>query len=335
MLRLSWTFLTLLIHAQSYAPRPCHGRCGRGRGLGLGLGLGGPFAGSVRRQATPPEQEVESFSDLVEALLESPDPLWELMRFEARTLRALDVDSKVYREVENANTLSNVVSNRLARELETPFLSATQLQIIFTDLLQLDPELRMHIAFDTLAAAVRDDETGNLVSAAQLNKGLHAVMTYRFCHVLQDGGRQGLARFLHSQNSEVFMADIHPSATIGKRFFIASASGVVIGETARVGDDVSMAHFVTLGGNGKDTGDRHPKVADGVFLGAGAQIIGNITVGEGSVVAANAVVVKPVPPFSRVAGVPAKVAAYYACELPVQGDLSDDQPRRFYMEHTL
>mmetsp|Transcript_19420 Transcript_19420/g.58700 ORF Transcript_19420/g.58700 Transcript_19420/m.58700 type:complete len:331 (-) Transcript_19420:61-1053(-) len=290
-----------------------------------------PRATRLRAVETETCNEVTCFTDLVERLIASEDPVWELMQFESRAMDAMDEDTKaMHDDILTAPRKEDVIIRRIVRDLETPFLSATQLQIIFQDVAQATPELRDYLALDVLATALCADM--HLVEGLDVSKGLHALLTFRFYSVLHQIGKKELARFLHSQNSEVFMADIHPAAKIGYSFFIGTASGVVIGETAVVGNGVTMAHFVTLGGNGKDTGDRHSKVADGVFLGAGAQIIGNIPIGEGAVVSAKSVVVKPVPPFARVAGVPAKVAAIYACEpiLEEMMNLCPEENRIFY-----
>ena len=129
-------------------------------------------------------------------------------------------------------------------------------------------------------------------------------------------GRKDFAFYLQSRSSEVFQTDIHPAAPIGRGIFLDHATGLVVGETAVIEDDVSILHGVTLGGTGKDHGDRHPKIRHGVMLGAGAKIIGNIEIGHCARVAAGSVVLKSVPNNTTVAGVPAKVIGEAGCPEP-------------------
>jgi serine O-acetyltransferase len=147
-------------------------------------------------------------------------------------------------------------------------------------------------------------------------KGFHAIQTHRLAHWLYGKGRKDFALYLQSRASSVFQCDINPAAKIGRGIFLDHATGLVVGETASIGDNVSMLHGVTLGGTGKDHGDRHPKIADGVLIGAGASIIGNIHVGRCSRVAAGSVVLKEVPNNVTVAGVPAKIVGDAPCEEP-------------------
>jgi serine O-acetyltransferase len=147
-------------------------------------------------------------------------------------------------------------------------------------------------------------------------KGFHALEAYRVAHWLWSNGRNPLALHLQNRISEVLAVDIHPAARIGKGILIDHATSVIIGETAVVGDDVSMLHEVTLGGTGKESGDRHPKVGSGVLIGAGAKILGNIIIGEGSKIAAGSVVLKEVPPHATVAGIPARVVGKLMAVIP-------------------
>ena len=147
-------------------------------------------------------------------------------------------------------------------------------------------------------------------------KGFHAIQTHRLAHWLWNKGRKDFAYYLQSRSSAVFQCDIHPAARIGRGIFLDHATGLVVGETAVIGDDVSILHDVTLGGTGKEHGDRHPKIADGVLIGAGAKIIGNIEIGHCARIAAGSVVLKPVPNNVTVAGVPAKVVGDAPCAEP-------------------
>jgi serine O-acetyltransferase len=138
-------------------------------------------------------------------------------------------------------------------------------------------------------------------------KGFQSLQLHRVGHVLWGNGRRELATYLQSRVSEIFQVDIHPAARFGVGVFIDHATGIVVGETATVGDNVSILQDVTLGGTGKESGDRHPKVGDGVLLAAGAKVLGNITIGEGAKIGAGSVVLKPVPPHTTVAGIPATI----------------------------
>ena len=147
-------------------------------------------------------------------------------------------------------------------------------------------------------------------------KGFHAIQSHRLAHWLWDRGRKDFAYYLQSRASAVFQCDIHPAARIGRGIFLDHATGLVVGETAVIEDDVSMLHGVTLGGTGKEDGDRHPKIRRGVLLGAGAKILGNIEVGQCARVAAGSVVVHSVPPKVTVVGVPAKIIGEAGCAEP-------------------
>jgi serine O-acetyltransferase len=147
-------------------------------------------------------------------------------------------------------------------------------------------------------------------------KGFIGIQAYRVAHWLWNGGRRDLAMFIQMRVSQLFSMDINPAARIGRGLMIDHAHAMVIGETAVVGDDVSLLHSVTLGGTGKEGGDRHPKIGDGVLIGAGAKVLGNIRVGNCSRIAAGSVVLKEVPPNTTVAGIPAKIVGEAGCERP-------------------
>jgi len=175
---------------------------------------------------------------------------------------------------------------------------------------------------DAYAVLTRDPACHSLVQPLLYFKGFQALQAYRVAHWLWEGGRRELAWFVQMRISEVFGLDIHPGARIGWGVMIDHAHAIVIGETAVVGNDVSMLHDVTLGGTGKEHGDRHPKIGDGVLIGAGAKVLGNITVGARSRIAAGSVVLEDVPACMTVAGVPARVVGSAGCDEPA---LSMDQ----------
>jgi serine O-acetyltransferase len=169
---------------------------------------------------------------------------------------------------------------------------------------------------DIVATMDRDPATHRCLDPVLYFKGFHAVQTYRLAHWLWRKNRRDLAYYLQSRSSSVFQTDIHPAAKIGRGIFLDHATGLVVGETAVIEDDVSMLHGVTLGGTGKENEDRHPKIRHGVLIGAGAKILGNIEVGHCARIAAGSVVVKPVPNNVTVAGVPAKVIGEAGCAEP-------------------
>ena len=165
---------------------------------------------------------------------------------------------------------------------------------------------------DIAAIVARDPANSDALAILLHLKGFHALQAYRFAHRLWQAGRMEAARWLSSQASLVFGLDIHPAARLGQGIMLDHGSGIVIGETSIIEDDVSILQQVTLGGTGRDKGDRHPKIRRGVLIGAGAKILGNIEVGAYSKVAAGSVVLHPVPPHSTVAGVPARVVRRHA-----------------------
>lgn len=159
---------------------------------------------------------------------------------------------------------------------------------------------------DLAAAKLRDPAARSAIEIALLYPGLHAVWSHRIAHRLWTRGFRFVARGLSQLTRWLTGIEIHPGATIGRRFFIDHGMGVVIGETAEVGDDVMLYHGVTLGGRTRDAGKRHPTIGDGVVVGSGAKVLGPITIGAGSAIGANAVVTRDAPPDSVLVGVPAK-----------------------------
>lgn len=212
--------------------------------------------------------------------------------------------------------LGNAFAYRLAHRLGGGDLSRLAVRDIFMSALRARPSLRSAFTDDLTAIYERDPTCRRFLDPFLYYKGLAALEAYRVAHWLWNDGRTTLALNFQSRISEVFQADIHPAARIGSGVFIDHATAVVIGETAVVADDVSILQSVTLGGNGKDRGDRHPKIGRGVLLSVGAKVLGNIKVGDGARVAAAAVVLHDVPPFSTVAGVPARVIGHSTTQRP-------------------
>lgn len=212
--------------------------------------------------------------------------------------------------------LETALAYILASKLDNATLPALSLRDIILDVLARDEQIKTAIRADLQAVVHRDPAAPGYANPLLYFKGFHSIQAYRVAHAYWVQDRKSLALYLQSRISEVFAVDIHPAARIGKGIMFDHATSVVIGETAVVGDDFSMLHEVTLGGSGKEGGDRHPKVGRGVMIGAGAKVLGNITVGEGAKIGAGSVVLKDVPPHTTVAGVPAKVVSVPAAALP-------------------
>lgn len=194
----------------------------------------------------------------------------------------------------------------LSSEMAAPLMTQKDIFVTFREALKTDPNIELSAIADIHAHVDRDPASNSYLCPFLYYKGYHALQVYRMANWLWRQGRESIALFFQGRASREYDVDIHPAATIGKGVMIDHGSGLVIGETAVVEDDVSMLHGVTLGGTGKETGDRHPKIRRGVLLAAGARILGNIEVGEGARVGASSLVLEPVPPHTTYAGVPAK-----------------------------
>lgn len=214
------------------------------------------------------------------------------------------------------DSLEASLSFHLAQNLDSSTAPALLVREVIEQAFASDPGIGAAIRCDLLAVQQRDSACSDYAVAFLFFKGFHALQSYRIAHWLWRQGRHPLALFLQNRMSCEFAVDIHPAAVIGRGILLDHATGVVIGETAVVGDNVSIMQSVTLGGTGKESGDRHPKVADGVLIGAGAKILGNIRIGEGAKVSAGSVVLADVPPHTTVAGVPARVVGKPCSDSP-------------------
>ncbi|AXV15344.1 serine O-acetyltransferase [Neorhizobium sp. SOG26] len=246
------------------------------------------------------------------------DPIWDTLREEAMTAAASDplLAAFLYSTVLNHRSLEDCVVHRICERLDHPDLQAILLRQTFMEMLDDWPEWGSILRVDIQAIYDRDPACLRFLEPVLYFKGFHAIQTHRLAHWLFNRGRRDFALYLQSRSSSVFQTDINPAARVGKGIFLDHATGLVVGETAVIGDNVSILHGVTLGGTGKEGADRHPKIGNGVLIGAGAKILGNIEVGSCSRVAAGSVVLKPVPPKSTVAGVPAKVVGEAGCSEP-------------------
>lgn len=250
--------------------------------------------------------------------LQPVDPIWSAVRQEAAV--AVDNDpllaAFLYTAVMNQPNLEEAVIHRVAERLDHSEMSADIIRQTFKSMIEDEPELGNWMRVDIQAYYDRDPACDRFIMPILYFKGFHAIQTHRLAHWLWNKGRKDFALYLQSRSSSVFQTDINPAARIGKGIFIDHATGVVIGETAVVEDDVSILHGVTLGGTGKAGGDRHPKIRHGVLIGAGAKILGNIEVGHCARIAAGSVVLAAVPHNKTVAGVPARVVGESGCERP-------------------
>lgn len=244
--------------------------------------------------------------------------IWETITREAREAIAQEpfLEGFLTMTIIKHASLCDAVSHYLSERLENDFLSRNELQTIFLEATERSPVIRQAITDDLQAIRERDPASRGYLSPFLHYKGYHALESYRVAHWLWEENRPHMALLLQSLISRKYAVDIHPGARIGKRIFIDHATGIVIGETAVVGDDVSMLHEVTLGGTGKATGDRHPKIGNGVLIGAGAKILGNISVGEGAKIGAGSVVLSDIPPHTTVVGIPARVVGTPRDSLP-------------------
>ncbi|GAA0238762.1 Serine acetyltransferase [Methylorubrum aminovorans] len=270
-----------------------------------------------------------------------PPPFPPPLRTTSRSTREADVWTELRAEAEAAlieeplyagivqatvldqRSLGQALAYRLAHRLGDGDLSRLAMRDLCLSAFEADPHAGAHAVRDLIAIRERDPTCRRYLDPFLFYKGFAALEAYRVAHWLWHQGRATLALHVQSRISEVFGCDIHPAARIGSGVFIDHATGVVIGETTVIADEVSILQSVTLGGNGKESGDRHPKIARGVLLSVGAKVLGNIRVGEGAKVAAAAVVLHEVPPHTTVAGVPARVVSRLsASEAPA---LSMDQ----------
>ncbi len=244
--------------------------------------------------------------------------LWHTLRREG--VEAAERDTQAAQPIAHAilrhHDFADALAHRLAGKLADPDVQVPALAQLMADIFAVAPETVRASARDLLAVRERDPASPDLLTPFMFFKGFQAVQAYRVSHVLWRRGRRLLARHLQSRISEVFAVDIHPAARIGCGVMVDHGTGLVIGETAVVGDDVSILQAVTLGGTGKECGDRHPKIRRGVLLGAGATVLGNIVVGEGAKVGAGSIVLDDVEAHTTVVGVPARPVGARLVDLP-------------------
>lgn len=244
--------------------------------------------------------------------------LWHAIRHEVRARAEFEPIMATFLQatVLNHDGLERSLSFLLASKLETTVVSSMAIRDIIQEAFAAEPSITRAAEIDIKAIRNRDPACNSYSTPFLFYKGFHALQIHRVAHWLWSEQRHSLALFLQNQVSTMFAIDIHPAARIGCGVMFDHGTGLVIGETAVVEDDVSILHGVTLGGTGKEQGDRHPKIRKGVLIGANASIIGNIEVGEGAKVGAGSVVMKDVPPHVTVAGVPAVIVGKPDCNYP-------------------
>ncbi len=248
------------------------------------------------------------------------DPLWDAIRDEARLQIRQEpiLASFLHDTLLSHRNLGSALSFILADKLGSATVPAMVVREVIEEALAAHPDIVETVRADLHAVRERDPACKGYSVPLLFFKGFQAIQAHRIAHALWMQGRDALATFLQNRCAEVFAVDIHPAARIGRGILLDHATGLVVGETAVVEDNVSILQGVTLGGTGKETGDRHPKVRAGVLIGAGAIILGNIEVGQGAKIGAGSVVLDPVPPHSTAVGVPAKVVGRCCQEEPAR-----------------
>ena len=246
------------------------------------------------------------------------DPLFARIRQEAEEAARREPELALFLSVNvlNHHSLEGAVSHRVASRLDHRDLPAALIRQTFEEAIARDPSIGEAFHADIMAVADRDPACLRMMEPLLYFKGFQALQAYRLSHWLLKSGRRDFALSLQSLASAVFGVDINPAARIGKGVFLDHATSLVIGETTVIEDNVSILQGVTLGGTGKETGDRHPKIRHGVLIGAGAKILGNIEIGYCARVAAGSVVLQPVPHNKTVAGVPARIVGEAGCAEP-------------------
>ncbi len=246
------------------------------------------------------------------------DPVWEAVRREASTAAAKDPALAVFlfSTVLNHSSLESAVIHRISERLDHADVPAAMIRQTFHAMAEARSDWSATLRVDLQAVFDRDPACERYIDPLLYFKGFHAIQTHRLAHWLWLNDRKDFALYLQSRASTIYQVDIHPAVKMGQGIFFDHATGIVVGMTAVIDDDVSILQGVTLGGTGKETGDRHPKIRRGVLIGAGAEILGNIEVGCCSKVAAGSVVLKAVPSGVTVAGVPARVVGEAGCAEP-------------------
>ena len=264
-------------------------------------------------------------------LVEKVDPVWDRLRNEAEDIARTEpgLGGFVYSSILSHSSFEEALIHRLAQRLGSADLGADAIVTAFGDAIAVDREIGFAARADIIATFDRDPACHRYIDPFLYFKGWQALQAHRMAHRLWEQGRKDFAYYIQSRTSMISSVDIHPNARIGKGIMIDHGHDIVIGETSVIEDNVSLMQGVTLGGTGKDTGDRHPKIRQGVLIGAGAKILGNIEIGRCSRVAACSVVLHAVPPNTTVAGVPAKIVGKAGCAEPSRAMDHNVEPDEF------
>jgi serine O-acetyltransferase len=243
------------------------------------------------------------------AHLHTVDPVWAAIQADAQRIVAGEpsLSAMIVSNILNHDSFEAALAHRLAERLDHSDVSADLIRQAFHDALELRPEIGEEARADLSATLERDPACHRAIEPLLYFKGFQALQTHRFAHTLFNSGRRDFALYLQSRASQVFQVDINPAARVGRGIMLDHGTGIVVGETAAIGNNCSILQGVTLGGTGKSDQDRHPKIGNGVLIGAGAIVLGNIKVGDCARIGAGSVVVKEVPPNTTVAGVPARI----------------------------
>ena len=252
--------------------------------------------------------------------VERIDPVWGRIREEAEQIARHEpaMGGFIFSLVLSHDTFEGALIHRLAQRLGNADIGPDLIVHAFNDALEAEPEIGHAARADIIATNDRDPACHRYIDPLLYFKGYQTIQAHRMAHRLWHLGRKDFAYYLQSRSSMIASMDIHPAARIGKGIMVDHGHDIVIGETTLIEDNVSIMQGVTLGGTGKEAGDRHPKIRHGVLVGAGAKILGNIEIGYCSRVAACSVVLHDVPPNTTVAGVPAKVVGYAGCTEPAR-----------------
>jgi len=263
----------------------------------------------------------------------SSHEFWAVLKKEAKNVAQREpiLSSYLHACLINHHNFEDSLSFILANKLSDDVMPTLTVREMFDEAYLLNPVIVEAAIIDIQAVVLRDPAVSEFLPVLLHFKGYHALQIHRLAHYLWHKGRKDLSLFIQSRNSEASGVDIHPAASMGKGVMLDHATGIVIGETAVVEDNVSILQNVTLGGTGNEQGDRHPKIRQGVMIGSGAKILGNIEIGEGSKVGAGSVVLSSVPPCVTVVGVPAKIVGKPDCTMPcdsMKQNVLDDETQQ-------
>ena len=248
------------------------------------------------------------------------DELWQQLKSEAEAVTKEEplLASYVYACVLNHESLQSALSFILANKLSDDVMPVATVRELFDDAFSASPKNIEHAACDIKAVYERDAAICSYLPVNLYLKGFQSIQVHRLAHFLRQNNRKELALFIQSRNSEVFSVDIHPACVMGHGIMFDHATGIVIGETSVIEDNVSILQQVTLGGTGNEQGDRHPKIRSGVLISAGAKVLGNIEIGEGAKIGAGSVVLSDVAAHTTVVGVPARAIGKPTSDSPAE-----------------